>query len=88
MYMFKIINFGKYETLHDKLDILHPEHGHLTRSRDNEQLLVPFPRVDAIKINFQYQFISIWNSIPINLKTLPTVNSFKKALTQHYVNMY
>ena len=40
--------------------------------------VVPFPRVECIKINYKYQFICTWNNLPEELKNTTTLSVFKK----------
>ena len=87
-YMFRILNHGEFPQLKDQLNIQFPNHDHGTRSMLREELVVPFPRVEAIRINYGYQFINIWNSIPLHLKSVTNLKSFKKSLSKYYINMY
>ena len=47
------------------------------RTRNCDELQVPFPRTDAIKISFLYQIPIIWNSIPDVVKLAPYKAIFK-----------
>ena len=58
--MTSIRPFGMH-ILHPDND-LHPDHSHSTRYTSN--LVVPFPRVNTVKINYKYQFVKIWNNLP------------------------
>ena len=68
------------------IPIRYPTHEHRTRGRHN--LITPFPRVDAIKYNFQYQFIIIWNEVPESIKESNSVKIFKRRLMSHITNTY
>ena len=87
-YMYRILNHGELQKLKEQLCLQYTEHGHATRSRQREYLVVPFPRVEAIRINFGYQFVNIWNSIPSHLKSSPNLKTFKKHLSKHYIDTY
>ena len=85
-YMFRIIVLNECPTIRSSLRLDYAQHGHNTRNAGN--LMLPFPRVDVLKMNFEYQFINIWNNIPNEFKNLPTISSFKKALINHCINEY
>ena len=52
------------------------------------QLRIPFPRVESVKFNFEFQLKTIWNSIPILIKKSNSVNIFKKSLAKFYLDQY
>ena len=39
--------------------------------------------VVAIRMNFSYQFVKIWNEIPIEIKNSTSLGIFKKSLINH-----
>ena len=80
--MYKVIKWNKYPTLRDDLKLQHPSHEYGTRC--NDFYVLPFPRTEAIRISFRYQFIKIWNTIPLDIKNLPSLNKFKTAY-KHYL---
>ena len=85
MHMFKlIINNNQYVS--NLIDLNNRSHNYDTRNRN--QLSAPFPRVDAIKFNFHYQFIHVWNNIPDVLKNAPTVKAFKRSLIAYFLDLY
>ena len=50
-YMYNILKHNKYPTLRSSLYMSYPSHNYHTR---NEDMLVPYPRVEAIWMNFRY----------------------------------
>ena len=84
--MFKVIKLNQYPSLQNNLDIFYPEHDHATRSSD--QLVLPFPRVAAIRIGYKFQFVNIWNEIPRRLRNLENVKNFKKELHAYFLSKY
>ena len=86
IYMFKVIKLNSCEAIGNNLDLRRPHHQYLTRNRD--RLLTPFPRVNAIKFNFQYQFTNVWNEVPDEIKNVRTLRLFKKKLTCHLLSLY
>ena len=65
-YMYSILKQRKYPMLRPCLCISYPSHKYLAR-RNNEMLL-PFPRVEAIRMNFKYQFVKVWLEVPEYIK--------------------
>ena len=59
-----------------------------TRGNDNLSIRTIFPRVNAIKYSFQYQFCKIWNDIPIEIKTINNFKKFKKLYSSHLLATY
>ena len=68
------------------IDINYRQHNYSTRNSD--EIALPFPRVDAIKFNYEYQFIQIWNSLPARIKQAPSLKTFKRLLTTHFLDSY
>ena len=84
--MYRTIVLNECPTIQNNLVISYPQHNYTTR---NSNLLIPpFPRVEAIRMNFQYQFVQIWNNIPDHIKHKPSLNAFKKALMKDIVDNY
>ena len=86
LYMYKVLVHGEYPTLQNNLYLVHPQHSHDTRSSTN--LTLPFPRVEVIRMNFRYQFVDVWNSIPDVIKCIPTAKAFKRSLSNLYLENY
>ena len=86
IYMYKIMRLGECPTLRSNLDLRYPEHTYDTRSRNN--LVLPFPRVDSLRISYKYQCNQIWNQIPDHIKGKNSLASFKRALTNKFLDMY
>ena len=87
-YMYRVLKRNEFPELRAILELDTPTHSFHTRSIDDELFLLPFPRVSAIRINFGYQFIDVWNNIPLLLKNSPSLSTFKKALTNHLLSTY
>jgi len=85
IYMFKIIKL-EHISLQSTINVVRPSHNYLTRNRD--KFILPFPRVNSIKISYNYQFIKIWNELPNELKELRTINMFKTHLKSYILNSY
>ena len=85
-YMFRVLVLNECPTIRNNLYLSYPEHDHNTRN--STDLVLPFPRVEVIRYNFRYQFVNVWNSIPVHLKQLTKVSTFKKAVMNHFLDEY
>ena len=86
VYMFKVLKMNLYPTLQMNLDVNTASHSYNTRHRDD--LILPFPRVAALRINFKYQCANIWNDIPDNIKACSSFKIFKRLLMNHFIDQY
>ena len=84
--MYKMLIKNELPLLRENISIQTAQHEYDTRSRD--QLLTPFPRVESIRMGYQYQFINIWNEVPENIKNATSLKSFKAALSQLFLSFY
>ena len=86
VHMFKIIQQNSNEYIRDAVNLIPASHNYHTRNRD--RLRTPFPRVEAVRFNFEYQFIEIWENIPISIRNSISLKTFKKLLSSHFIDMY
>ena len=84
--MYSVLDDNEQHFLTNHLRLCRATHSYPTSSRD--LYIEPFPRVDCIRINYKYQFIKIWNSIPNYIKRNNSVSKFKKSLTAHILSLY
>ena len=62
------------------------EHSYLTRNYDN---LVPFhARLTVTKNSLRTIGPNIWNSIPIEIRNMPTKNQFKTNYAKYLISLY
>ena len=85
-YMYKIVQCGEVECIGNSLQLTLPSHSYSTRNRN--LYIVPFPRKMRFKKIFHYQFIFAWNDVPAEIKSVRTVKSFRKQLTNYYLDVY
>ena len=85
-YMFKVMNFDMYMSLHEGFRLEYPSHRYPTSSRAD--LILPFPRTNAIRISHKYQFVNIWNTVPSSIKSLNKLSIFKRKYTEHLLSLY
>ena len=85
-YVFGVMNEDLYPSLAGALDLRPVSHEHETRS--SGQLRTPFPRVEAMRLGYQHQFVAVWNTIPSCAKQSASVATFKSSLTSYFLNLY
>ena len=86
LYMYKILKCDMYPSIKNSLQLT--EVGHSYSTRFNTGYVTPFVRVETLRMNYKYQFINIWNNIPLYIKTKPSISSFKNALTDYFLGSY
>ena len=64
--MYNILKHDKHPTPRPSLYMSHPSRNYHTRN--NNDLLLPYPRVEAIQINFRYQFVKVCFRVPEYIK--------------------
>jgi hypothetical protein len=84
-YMYKILYLNDYQFLKDYICPAYPDHGYNTRIND---FILPFPRVENIRINFKYQFLNVWNQVPVDIKTSNSLQVFKRNYKKYLINLY
>ena len=81
------ILYGRQPSLAEFIPLDTRNHPQNTRNRN--QFIGPFPRVNTIQCSFMYQIIEIWNEdVPISLKSEPSRSLFKNHLTKHFLDSY
>ena len=86
IYMYKVIKLNQCPTVQINLNLNFPEHNYDTRSGDNPSL--PFPRIDTVKMNYNFQFVYLWNKIPDQIKSVESINKFKNDLMNYFISSY
>ena len=83
--MYKLVKLNN-RYLQPLINIENVEHQYSTRLTGS--LRVPFPRIDSVKFNFEYQSVHIWNSIPNQIKNVTSLNIFKKNYKKYLIDLY
>ena len=83
--MFKVIKLHECPELQRVLNLEYPAHGYQTRVTN---FVLPFPRVEAIRYNFQYQFLDIYNEIPERIKNVERLARFRNDLFEYFLGRY
>ena len=86
LYMYKVIRMNICPTLQSNLALRYPQHGYGTRNRNDP--IIPFPRVNCVKINYKYQSVKIWNEIPVFIRDSNSIGIFKKKLIEYFLSLY
>ena len=86
IYMYRAFKLDDLPLIRNSINLTYPDHLHYTRHRNLAEL--PFPHVKAIRINYQYQFVHIWNSLPENIRDCETLPKFKRELTEYFLSNY
>ena len=84
--MYKIMMENQYPTIQNHLEISYPQHEYATRTINS--LIMPFPRVETIRMNLKYQFVKIWNEIPHNIPHSVSYKIFKTSLMNYFIENY
>ena len=69
--------------LRPSLCISYPIHNYLTRNIN--EILLPFLRVEAIRMNFKYEFVKVWLEVPEYIKCKRSFLQFRNALSEFYL---
>ena len=86
IHMYKYIKHGESETVGDTLDLQTAYHSYNTRGRN--LFRTPFPRVEAIRTSYKFQFLNVWNSIPDSVTVAESIRAFKRKLTDYLIENY
>ena len=84
--MYKMLTNADYPTFRNSIQLRRPTHRYPT-SRSTSYV-VPFPRTEAIRGNFEHQSVVVWNSIPETIRNLGSTQKFKKALIKNFIEGY
>jgi hypothetical protein len=79
---YRIYRTGSPSYLNDLLHSYTPQR--TLRSASSNLLSIPRKTTEAGRRGFSYAAPAIWNSIPLNIRQLPSLNSFKNQLKTHY----
>ena len=61
-------------------------HNHFTRNRNN--LVVPFQRLSLTQHSVSYMGASVWNSLPLFIRSSASVSIFKARVKKHFIDRY
>ena len=86
IHMFKLVKMNDNPAILQCIEINYPTHSHRTRQRD--LLVQPRPRLEVEKINFPYNFVMIWNEVPVSIANVESLGRFKIELKKYYIGRY
>ena len=85
--MYKALNDLAPEYISSQFSKTFETHSRHLRSVDNELLRVPYSRTCYFEKSFTVDGAKQWNNLPVNLRTLPNLNSFKISLKSYLQNI-
>lgn len=80
IFLKKTIAIGKPHCCFDKIKCVNQTHSHCTRHAYSADLVLPRPKTNFLKKSVLYKATQLWNELPKELRDLPNVQTFKKAL--------
>ena len=84
--MFKALKLDENPVVASSIECNFSSHDYGTRNR--HKMIVPFPRIDAFKMNLKFIFINIWNSIESEIREARTLRIFKNKLFAYLISKY
>ena len=63
-------------------------HSHNYLTRNSNEMLLPFPGVEGIRMNFKYKFVKVWLNVPEYIKCKRTYMQFRNSLSEFYLAQY
>ena len=82
--MYKYVHDILPQGYRNKFVIANQIHSYCTR--ESSMYRLPFCRTEHYRHSLQYRGPFLWNSLPSDIKSAPTLYSFKKALKSHFIN--
>jgi len=83
--LFQIVKLELHSYFCDVFDSLRPVHGHLTRFSCQSKFNTPAYTKTKCQKSFKYQSVSVWNSLPDEIKSCDTLNEFKCQLKKFLI---
>ena len=84
LYMYKVVHSICDASLSNRIKLQFPDHNFNTRG--NGLYNLKFPRVNAIGRNLEFQFVEIWNSLPVAIKNAHSVKMLRRSLTRYFLH--
>ena len=84
--MFKTLKFSDNSELLGQLSIFSNLHDHFTRNQ--EALRIPKFNKKQSKFSIEYQGVSIWNSLPNDIKKINSLLKFKRNIKDYFLLSY
>ena len=84
--MYKILKQGRYPKLRSTLCKAYARNNYLTRN--SNEMLLPFPRVEANRTDFKYQIAKVWLEMPGFIKCKRSYLQIENAPSEFYPAQY
>ena len=81
---FTSIQFYKYfisdknDYFINKINSDQVHHYHHTQFKSVNNMNLPFPRISKYKSSFYYKSVQLWNSLPVDIREIKSLNKFKR----------
>ena len=72
--MYRMLKMNMYPEISNCLNISLPSHRYPTSSR--QTLILPMPRTQALRFSYKYQFLNVWNNVPISVQNSENIDNF------------
>ena len=84
--MYKVLNNMAPEYLRYLFHSVFETHGRSLRSVDKEMLSIPFCRTSYYEKSFTVAGARRWNTLPLHIRKLSTIQSFKTAVKEYFLS--
>ena len=84
--LYKVLNTNYLPSMQKFIANLALKHSYNTRFRSNYRR--PIPHIRSIKLNFVYNALSFWNTLPIEIRSVGSVKSFKNKVCKFIFDEY
>ena len=84
---YKILNLNQHEFFHSLFLDLIPTHTHGTRHTTNDRFNLPNNRLTKLNNSFLPNAIKTFNAVPLEIRSLGNINSFKRNLKSHFLSI-
>ena len=82
--MYRILCLNSHNFLENRVLSYQTNHPHETRSVLNQELTLPFTRLNKRQNSFLYKGLDLWNDLPLRIRSVhEDLTSFKKLLKDH-----
>ena len=83
------IQFYKNLTINNiNMTFLKNSHNHNYPTRSNDQISIPLYNRSKSQKSFKFMAVTIWNSVPPNIRESPNMLVFKRKLKNHLLSFY
>ena len=78
--MYNVLVQGGHKYFYDRIFTHQVDHSHSTRFQSNGNLVLPLYCKTKCQASFLYRGMKLWNDLPLEIRSISSVNKFKKTL--------